>query len=183
MKKLSTGPIGAMLECAIPDGTVTTSNGGNGVLIAAAEIAQFLNDCKGAIWVLGNGGSAASAMHICADLRNLQRRARTVTDLISLTGLSNDHGYEHALSRVVVSDADHRDSILLLSVSGSSRNLVELADIAKNDHRQVMSIVGKGGVGELTRRGGPWVAVNSHDYPFVEYVHFGLVAAAIEMAL
>ena len=79
------------------------------------------------ILLCGNGGSAADAQHIAAELvgrYELQRRAwpsiALTTDTSALTALSNDFGYEEVFARQVQALASEGDVLIALSTSGSS---------------------------------------------------------------
>jgi D-sedoheptulose 7-phosphate isomerase len=89
------------------------------------------------ILLCGNGGSAADAQHIAAELVGRyeeQRRAwpaiALTTDTSALTALSNDFGYEEVFARQVEALAAPGDLLIALSTSGVSRNVVRAAEMA-----------------------------------------------------
>ena len=74
---------------------------------------------------LGNGGSATDAMDIVADLRARGRRALDLTDDPAvLTAIANDIGVEAIFSRQVIAHGRAGDTLLTLSTSGSSANVI-----------------------------------------------------------
>jgi len=74
---------------------------------------------------LGNGGSATDAMDIVADLRARGRRALDLTDDPAvLTAIANDIGVEAIYSRQVIAHGRAGDTLLTLSTSGSSANVI-----------------------------------------------------------
>ncbi len=87
----------------------------------------------GKILFCGNGGSAADAQHIVAELvcrveterRGLPAIALT-TDTSILTAVSNDYGYERVFSRQVAALATEKDVVVGITTSGKSKN-IELA--------------------------------------------------------
>ena len=90
------------------------------------------------VLLCGNGGSAADAQHIAAELvgrYELQRRAfpaiALTTDTSSLTALSNDYGYEDVFARQVQALAVAGDVLIALSTSGSSPNVIRAAETAR----------------------------------------------------
>jgi len=90
------------------------------------------------ILLCGNGGSAADAQHIAAELvgrYEKQRRAypsiALTTDTSALTALSNDYGYDEVFARQVAAHARPGDVIIAISTSGKSESVVKAADKAR----------------------------------------------------
>lgn len=105
------------------------------------------------ILLCGNGGSAADAQHIAAELVGRyeeQRRAwpaiALTTDTSALTALSNDFGYEEVFARQVEALATPGDLLIALSTSGVSRNVVRAAEMARMRGCQRIALTG--GTGE-----------------------------------
>lgn len=105
------------------------------------------------VLLCGNGGSAADAQHIAAELvgrYELQRRAwpsiALTTDTSALTALSNDFGYEEVFARQVQALAGEGDVLIALSTSGASANVIRAAEAAKE--LKCRSIALTGGTGE-----------------------------------
>ncbi len=106
-----------------------------------ARIADRIITCferGGRLYILGNGGSAADAQHIAAELvgrlehdrRALPAIALT-TDTSVLTAVSNDTGYERSFARQVEALVTKNDIVWALSVSGTSPNVVRALESAK----------------------------------------------------
>jgi D-sedoheptulose 7-phosphate isomerase len=90
------------------------------------------------ILLCGNGGSAADAQHIAAELvgrYEQQRRAfpavSLTTDTSALTALSNDYGYDEVFARQVEALAIEGDVLIAISTSGKSPNIVKAAEKAR----------------------------------------------------
>jgi D-sedoheptulose 7-phosphate isomerase len=90
------------------------------------------------ILLCGNGGSAADAQHIAAELVGRyedQRRAypaiALTTDTSALTAVSNDFGYEEVFARQVQALAQPGDVLIAISTSGKSPNIVRAAEVAQ----------------------------------------------------
>ncbi|RLP93549.1 SIS domain-containing protein [Micromonospora sp. BL4] len=88
----------------------------------------------GRILVAGNGGSAAEAQHLTAELVGKLRDDREPLSAIALhaetsalTAIGNDYGYEEVFARQVRAHGRRDDILLLMSSSGSSRNLLTAA--------------------------------------------------------
>jgi D-sedoheptulose 7-phosphate isomerase len=91
----------------------------------------------GRLLVAGNGGSAAEAQHLTAELVGKLREDRRPLSAIalsaetsSLTAIGNDYGYEEVFARQVHAHGRRGDVLLLLSTSGSSPNLLRARQAA-----------------------------------------------------
>ncbi len=104
------------------------------------------------ILLCGNGGSAADAQHIAAELvgrYEQQRRAfpavSLTTDTSALTALSNDYGYEEVFARQVEGLATAGDVLIAISTSGKSPNVVKAAEKARAIGCKVIALTGCSG--------------------------------------
>jgi len=104
------------------------------------RIADRISDCfrqGGKLYVLGNGGSAADAQHIAAELVGRFKRDRRAlpavaltTDTSILTALANDLGGAFMFARQVEALVTQRDTVWALSVSGASLNVIRAMEAA-----------------------------------------------------
>ncbi len=102
------------------------------------------------VFVMGNGGSAATASHFANDLCKLASaggavgfRAVSLADNISwISALANDEGYENVFSGQVRSLAREGDLVLGISASGNSPNLIRALDAARERGARTAAIVG-----------------------------------------
>ena len=93
----------------------------------------------GKILACGNGGSAADAQHVVAELVGRFREERRALAAIALTGdsatltaLGNDYGFERVFARQVEALARPGDVLLAISTSGNSPNVVRAAQAARD---------------------------------------------------
>jgi D-sedoheptulose 7-phosphate isomerase len=105
------------------------------------------------VLLCGNGGSAADAQHIAAELvgrYELERRAwpsiALTTDTSALTALSNDFGYEEVFARQVQALGSEGDVLIALSTSGASANVIRAAEVARKLKCRTIALTG--GTGE-----------------------------------
>lgn len=84
----------------------------------------------GRVYLIGNGGSYANAVHICNDLLAAGVRAYTL-DPASLTASANDHGYETVFARWIETVGEEGDLLIALSGSGRSQNILAAMNAAK----------------------------------------------------
>lgn len=104
------------------------------------------------VLLCGNGGSAADAQHIAAELigrfiddrRSLPAVALT-TDTSALTAIANDYGYEQVFSRQIEGLAVPGDVLIAISTSGNSTNVNRAAVSARERQCEVIGLSGKSG--------------------------------------
>ena len=113
-------------------------------------IAGFEGGSK--LLVFGNGGSAADAQHIAAELVGRFKHERKAlpaialtTDTSTLTAISNDMGYEQLFARQVEALGVAGDMVWALSVSGTSPNVVQALEVAKAKGLFRIGFTGRGG--------------------------------------
>ena len=104
------------------------------------------------ILICGNGGSAADAQHIAAELvgrYEQQRRSwpsiALTTDTSALTALSNDFGYEEVFARQIAGLGTRGDLLIAISTSGKSANVVKAAEKARELGCHVIGLTGETG--------------------------------------
>jgi D-sedoheptulose 7-phosphate isomerase len=90
------------------------------------------------VFLFGNGGSAADAQHIAAELearflkeRRALRCHALTTNTSTLTAVGNDYGYEYTFSRQVEAYCRKGDAVIAISTSGNSPNVLEAVKRAK----------------------------------------------------
>ena len=101
------------------------------------------------ILICGNGGSAADAQHIAAELIGYyesQRRSwpaiALTTDTSALTAVSNDLGFEHVFARQVAGLARPGDVLIAISTSGKSKNVLRAVEQAKESGCKTIGLTG-----------------------------------------
>lgn len=108
------------------------------------------------LW-MGNGGSAAEAQHMAAELsgRFLRERPGLNSEALSvntstLTAVGNDYGYDHVFRRQIEAFVQPGDVVVGLTTSGGSRNIVLALEEAKRRDAMTVAFTGNGG-GEVAR--------------------------------
>lgn len=103
----------------------------------------------GRLLAAGNGGSAAEAQHLAAELVGKLRDDRTPLSAIALcadssavTAISNDYGYDEMFARQVRGHGRPGDVLLLLSTSGRSPNLLAAARAARESGLHTWAMTG-----------------------------------------
>ena len=113
----------------------------NNLLVETAEILKEVKVSGKKIIVVGNGGSAAMASHVAVDLTKAAGcRAVTFNEADLLTCFANDYGYENWVERAFKFYADKGDVVILISSSGTSKNIVNGANWAKQNGLKIIII-------------------------------------------
>lgn len=114
-------------------------------------IVGALRNGKKVLWC-GNGGSAAEAQHMAAELsgRYLRERPGLHSEALSvnsstLTCVGNDYGYDQVFSRQVEAFAHPGDVVIGMTTSGTSRNIVLALEAAKRRGAVAVAFTGNGG--------------------------------------
>ncbi len=114
-------------------------------------IVTALRGGKKVLWC-GNGGSAAEAQHMAAELsgRYLRERPGLHSEALSvnsstLTCVGNDYGYDHVFSRQVEAFAQSGDVVIGMTTSGGSRNVVLALEAARKRGAVTVAFTGNGG--------------------------------------
>jgi D-sedoheptulose 7-phosphate isomerase len=101
------------------------------------------------VLLCGNGGSAADAQHIAAELVGCyekQRRAwpaiALTTDTSALTAVSNDLGYEQVFARQIAGLAQSGDIVIAISTSGRSKNVLKAVERARELGCRTIALTG-----------------------------------------
>jgi len=104
------------------------------------------------ILLCGNGGSAADAQHIAAELTGRYKTERRglpgialTTDTSALTAIGNDYGYDRVFDRQVESLANSGDVIIGISTSGNSKNVVSALKLGQELGCKTVGLTGRDG--------------------------------------
>ena len=132
---------------------------------------------KHKIILLGNGGSAADAQHIAAELLgkyNLKRPSYPAIALTSnsstITALSNDYSYNVVFSRQCESLVDKGDVVIGISTSGNSINIHKALQVSKKRGAITIGMLGNNG-GKISKIVDIPIIVNSKNTPHIQEVH------------
>ena len=129
------------------------------------------------VLLCGNGGSAADAQHIAAELTGrfkIERRPlpaiALTTDTSALTAIGNDYGFDQIFSRQVAALAKGGDVLVGISTSGNSPNVIYAMETAKNFGCKTIGLSGKGG-GEMSNVCDLNIIVSSDDTARIQEMH------------
>jgi D-sedoheptulose 7-phosphate isomerase len=137
-------------------------------------------DCyhnNGKVLFCGNGGSAADAQHLAAELSGrfyydrppLQAEALHVNSSF-VTAVANDYGYDYVFARMVEAWGRENDILVALSTSGSSQNILRAVESARKQQMMIIGFTGAGG-GKLKSMCDIILEIPSTDTPRVQESH------------
>jgi len=130
------------------------------------------------IFIMGNGGSAATSSHFACDLGKGtvspgrgRFRVMSLNDNIPLmTAYANDFGYEHIFAEQLENLVQPGDVTIMITASGNSPNILRAAECARKHGATTIGLLGFGG-GKLKDIVDHHVTISSRDYGNVEDIH------------
>jgi D-sedoheptulose 7-phosphate isomerase len=129
------------------------------------------------VLLFGNGGSAADAQHIAAELTGRYKSERKAlpaialtTDTSALTAISNDYGYYSVFARQLEAFANSGDIAIGISTSGNSSNVINALKLAKDKGCICIGLSGKDG-GEMNDLCDINLIVPSSNTPRIQEMH------------
>ncbi len=156
--------------------------------LAAADAIADAVRAGGKVLAAGNGGSAAEAQHLTAEMvgrlhPDRERRALPAValhaDSSTLTAVGNDYGYDQVFARQVAAIGAPGDVLVVLSTSGRSPNLVAAVDVANERGLTTVGILGRG-PRPLHERCSVVLAVPTDGLQAVQECHLVLVHSLVE---
>ncbi len=143
---------------------------------AARRMAQCLAD-GGKILFCGNGGSAADAQHLAAELtgrygydRQSLAAVALHCDTSALTAIGNDYGFDHVYVRQVQALGRPGDVLVGISTSGNSRNVLLAMEAARAAGLTCIALTGQGG-GRMAALADVLLAVPATRTPRIQEMH------------
>ena len=135
----------------------------------------------GTVYLAGNGGNASTASHMSTDLtKNAKIKSMSFNDVNLITCFSNDYGYENWLKAAIKYYTKPNDLIVLLSVSGESKNLINAANFCKRKKIKLITITGAKKNNLLSQKGNINYWINSKAYNIVEVVQMTILASIVD---
>jgi D-sedoheptulose 7-phosphate isomerase len=132
---------------------------------------------KGRILLCGNGGSAADAQHIAAELSGRFAFDREPLDAEALsvntsylTAVANDYSFNDIYSRLIKAKGRQGDLLIAISTSGNSRNIINAVHAAKETGMIVVGFTGETG-GKLKEICDHIISVPSKETPRIQEAH------------
>ncbi len=161
-------------------------------IYTACIVASETINKGGKILIFGNGGSAADAQHIAAELSGRYKSERRglpgialTTDTSVLTAVGNDYGYDRVFDRQVEALASEEDLLIGISTSGNSKNVLRALSLGRNMGCKTIGFSGCDG-GAMNEFCDVNLIVPSDDTPRIQEMHImigHIICQAIDDAL
>ncbi len=146
-------------------------------ILDAAQKIQGRLKAGGKLLLMGNGGSAGDAQHIAAELVGRFKKERKAmpalaltVDTSSLTALGNDYGFNTIFERQVEALANKNDTVIGISTSGNSENVVRAVNKANSIGAFTIGLLGNDG-GKLKDAVNLPIIIPSNDTARIQEVH------------
>lgn len=146
-------------------------------LVQASQLAVETLKNGNKILLCGNGGSAADAQHIAAELTGRYKTERRglpgialTTDTSALTAIGNDYGYDRVFDRQVEALANKGDLIIGISTSGNSKNIVSALKLGRELGCKTLGFSGRDG-GAMNEVCNINLIVPSNNTPRIQEMH------------
>ena len=150
-------------------------------MISMKKLLLQTRDIGKKVLIVGNGGSAAMASHVAVDFTKAASiRAITFNEADLLTCFANDYGYEQWVVEALNSYADSGDIAILISSSGTSKNIVNGAVQAKKLGLKTITLSGFSKNNDLIDKGDVNFWIDSSSYNVVEMTHHVWLVAIID---
>jgi len=154
-------------------------------LVKVVQILREINESNNKILIFGNGGSAAIASHFSVDLtKNAGIRCVNFNESDLITCFANDYGFERWVEKAVDFYGDEGDVLIVISSSGSSKNMLNGVKAARNGKfKAVVTFSGFDSHNPLCKIGDVNFWVNSRAYNFVENIHQIWLLAIVDLII
>jgi D-sedoheptulose 7-phosphate isomerase len=154
---------------------------------AAVDMIHSSLASGGQLMACGNGGSAADAQHIVAELTGRFLRERRPLRALALhangsalTAIGNDYGFEFVFAREVMAHGRAADVLLALSTSGNSPNILRAIEAARKNKVAVIGLTGGTG-GKMKKACDLCICVPSKSTPRIQEMHIAIYHAICEL--
>ena len=150
-----------------------------------ADLIKAINSKGNKILIFGNGGSAAISSHFSVDLtKNAGVRCVNCNEADLITCFSNDYGYERWVEKAVDFYGDEGDLLIVISSSGSSKNMLNGVKAARNGNfNAVVTFTGFAEENPLRQLGNINLWVDSKAYNFIENIHQVWLLAIVDQII
>ena len=146
---------------------------------------KLIDKCRsqgGKVYVVGNGGSSSMASHVSVDFAKVAGiPSSTFNNSNLITCFANDYGYENWVTEAIKSYTNKKDLIILISSSGTSKNITNAANFCKIKKRKLITLSGFNKKNPLTKLGNINFYVNSKEYNYIEMSHHIILLSLVDI--
>jgi len=137
---------------------------------------------KSKVYIVGNGGSASIASHVSVDFAKVARvPSSTFNNSNLITCFANDYGYENWVVEAIKAYTNINDLIILISSSGTSKNIVNAAQYCKDNNIDLITLSGFNKDNPLSTLGNVNFHIESTEYNYIEMSHHIILLALVDI--
>lgn len=132
---------------------------------------------NGSLWLCGNGGSAADALHLSAEFSGRfykERKALPVealnVNMAAITAIGNDYGFKQVFARMLEAKAKSGDFLWVLTTSGRSENIIQAVLKAKSMGVKIIAFTGEN-ESAIDNHADFLIKIPSNDTPRIQECH------------
>ena len=137
---------------------------------------------KNKIYIVGNGGSSSIASHVSVDFTKVAKiNCSTFNNANLITCFANDYKYENWVVEAIKAYSLEQDLFILISSSGTSKNIVNAAEYCKQKKMNLITLSGFKKNNPLSQSGNINFHVESEDYNFIEMTHHIILVSIVDI--
>jgi len=134
------------------------------------------------VYIVGNGGSASIASHVSVDFVKVAKVPSSTFNNSNLTTcFANDYGYENWVVEAIKAYTNINDLIILISSSGTSKNIVNAAQYCKDNNIDLITLSGFTKDNHLSTLGNVNFHIESTEYNYIEMSHHIILLALVDI--
>tara|TARA_B100001059_G_C17783545_1_gene555703 strand:- start:587 stop:1135 length:549 start_codon:yes stop_codon:yes gene_type:complete len=136
----------------------------------------------GKVYIAGNGGSSSIASHVSVDFAKVARvQSDTFNNTNLITCFANDYGHDNWISEAMKAYTNKDDIIILISSSGTSKNIVNAASHCNKNNTPLITLSGFKNDNPLSKLGNINIHIESENYNFIEMSHHIILVAIVDI--
>ena len=137
---------------------------------------------KNKIYIVGNGGSSSIASHVSVDFTKVAKiNCSTFNNANLITCFANDYKYENWVVEAIKAYSLEQDLFILISSSGTSKNIVNAAQYCKQKQINLITLSGFKKNNPLSQSGNINFHVESEEYNFIEMTHHIILLSIVDI--
>ena len=137
---------------------------------------------KNKIYIVGNGGSSSIASHVSVDFTKVAKiNCSTFNNANLITCFANDYKYENWVVEAIKAYSLEQDLFILISSSGTSKNIVNAAQYCKQKKINLITLSGFKKNNPLSQSGNINFHVESEEYNYIEMTHHIILLSIVDI--
>ena len=146
---------------------------------------ELILECKknnGKVYIVGNGGSSSIASHVSVDFAKVANvPSDTFNNANLITCFANDYGHDNWIKEAIRAYNKPNDMLILISSSGTSKNIVNAAKYCKDNKISLITLSGFDINNPLAQLGNVNIHIPSEKYNFIEMSHHIILVSIVDI--